>query len=572
MSKLFAFIAAFAAWTASSTGQQEYLSTIGEWNFYKVPTVGSMTNANVKATCEAAGMWNPCSSTGYGACSHGRTDCVAFDGGSASCRTLNVISDRLCGTVEAHTCEPLDDTFVYYPGWRSDDSAFGLDYDTGHWGMTGADYTDKYSLCASHQEFLTTWDGWSFFRIRALGSMSNANIQATCERAGMSYPCWYTGHGSCGSSSSYWRSNCIKFDHAGVNCQTSRFLSNQLCGSTTDYYCQPLNYTFVYYPAHSYSHGISYGSSSSLTGTSYNDMYALCAARQCQISPCLHGTCVHGLKNFTCLCDDDWTGEHCDKVIDSCASNPCMSGGTCTDEVGGYSCDCHLHTTGKNCETVLHIDKCYHFSNDSLPYQEASAVCNSIGGYLADIKDSGDQQLLASYIQLGHDVSTWTSTSTGVSPLGLCDCGDNSPLSATAPWMQKTDNIDICVLLDSSVGYMGTYQPCKEEHQYVCESNVTSCQQNVCQNGGICSSCFDDSTIICTCLQGYTGAHCETVNLCDPNPCPFDWTCESQEDGIFCAVPSAAKAISSGFCTASSCGPGWNCREEGSTGYSCIRG
>ncbi|KAI8481367.1 calcium ion binding [Branchiostoma belcheri] len=553
---------------------QVYLTTIGEWNFYKIPTSGPMTNANVRAACESAGLWNPCSDTGYGTCRHGRSDCVVFDGGSASCRTLNVISDRLCGNIEPQTCKPLDDTFVYSPGWQSDDSAFGVDYDTGHWGMTGADYTDKYALCVGHHEYLTTWDGWMFFKIRVLGRMSNANIQATCKRQGMSFPCWYTGHDPC-HSKSYWNSDCIMFDHAAsADCETTKYLSNKMCGTTVDYNCPALNHTFVYYPSNSYSNGIRYGSSGTLAGSSYNDMYALCAAKQCQTSPCVHGTCAHLLDGYTCLCDEEGSGDYCDAVIDSCSSNPCMSGGTCIDEVGGYTCVCHPHTTGRNCETVLHIDKCYHFSNDSLSYKDASAVCNSMGGHLADIKDSGEQQLLASYIQLGHGVSAWTSTSTSVSSFGTCDCGDGTNRqTGAAPWMQKTADIDICLLLDSSVGYMGTYQSCKEQHQYVCESNVTSCQPNVCQNGGICSSCFDNSTVFCTCPQGFIGTFCETVNQCDPNPCPFDWTCSlSQSGGIHCTVPDGVRASSSGFCTASSCGAGWSCVEDGPTGYSCIRG
>ncbi|XP_019619024.1 PREDICTED: cubilin-like [Branchiostoma belcheri] len=553
---------------------QVYLTTIGEWNFYKIPTSGPMTNANVRAACESAGLWNPCSDTGYGTCRHGRSDCVVFDGGSASCRTLNVISDRLCGNIEPQTCKPLDDTFVYSPGWQSDDSAFGVDYDTGHWGMTGADYTDKYALCVGHHEYLTTWDGWMFFKIRVLGRMSNANIQATCERLGMSFPCWYTGHDPC-HSKSYWNSDCIMFDHAAsADCETTKYLSNKMCGTTVDYNCPALNHTFVYYPSNSYSNGIRYGSSGTLAGSSYNDMYALCAAKQCQTSPCVHGTCAHLLDGYTCLCDEEGSGDYCDAVIDSCSSNPCMSGGTCIDEVGGYTCVCHPHTTGRNCETVLHIDKCYHFSNDSLSYKDASAVCNSMGGHLADIKDSGEQQLLASYIQLGHGVSAWTSTSTSVSSFGTCDCGDGTNRqTGAAPWMQKTADIDICLLLDSSVGYMATYQSCKEQHQYVCESNVTSCQPNVCQNGGICSSCFDNSTVFCTCPQGFIGTFCETVNQCDPNPCPFDWTCSlSQSGGIHCTVPDGIRASSLGFCSASSCGAGWSCVEDGPTGYTCIRG
>ncbi|KAI8495882.1 hypothetical protein Bbelb_262980 [Branchiostoma belcheri] len=189
---------------------------------------------------------------------------------------------------------------------------------------------------------------------------------------------------------------------------------------------------------------------------------------------------------------------------------------------------------------MLHNDKCYHLSDDTLCYKDASTACDSMGGNLADIKDSSEQQLLASYIQLGHNVSAWTSTSTSVSSFGTCDCGDSTNRqSAAAKWMQKSTDIDICLLLDSSVGYMGTYQSCKEQHQYVCESNVTSCQPNVCQNGGICSSCFDNSAVFCTCPQGFIGTFCETVNPCDPNPCSSGLTCVSQAHGFSCATVTA---------------------------------
>ncbi|XP_066285815.1 protein delta homolog 1-like [Branchiostoma lanceolatum] len=159
-----------------------------------------------------------------------------------------------------------------------------------------------------------------------------------------------------------------------------------------------------------------------------------------------------------------------------------------------------------------------------------------------------------------------------------CGFGVGSTLSATSSlWMYNNGaiNFDICVLLNSAVGYKGTYQRCEEQHNYICESTAGPCQPNACQNGGYCISCFGESSFFCICPQGYSGPFCETVDPCNPNPCPFDWTCSShggQAGGIHCSVPTGVKATRSGFCTTTSCGPGLICIEDGPIGYYCIRG
>ncbi|CAH1242137.1 NOTCH1 [Branchiostoma lanceolatum] len=397
--------------------------------------------------------------------------------------------------------------------------------------------------------------------------MTSDNVMSTCQRAGMDLPCYYTGGGSCVSS--YWNSNCISFDRAYPECRTASYLSYILCGthSPSSSNCPILNGIVVYRGS----------STSTITYTSSNyDQDALCAAPQCQNSQCLNGKCVvYGFNSQVCWCDDGWTGVNCDAaVVGSCSSSPCKSGGTCQDDVNGYTCVCPPNATGRNCETVLHADTCYWFSDDSLSNQEASSACDNMGGHLASIQETAQQQLLANSMNPGGVESYWTANK--ISPLS---CGAvaaaGSSLSGTkaATWMHNNGDVDfdICVLLDSTVGYMGTYQSCNEQHNYICETNVSPCQSHVCQNGGNCYSCYGDSNTFCICPQGYSGTLCETVNLCDSNPCPFDWTCVNQVGGIHCAVPTGMKAARSSFCTTTSCGPGWTCIEDGPAGYSCTR-
>ncbi|XP_035671881.1 fibropellin-3-like [Branchiostoma floridae] len=109
-----------------------------------------MTNANVKVTCEAAGMSYPCHYSGGDGCApHSWTsDCIVYDDAGAGCVTHWVLSANLCGDTDAKQCQPLDETFVYIPNWRSDDSACGVVQDT-LWCAYGADYRNMYAVCAA---------------------------------------------------------------------------------------------------------------------------------------------------------------------------------------------------------------------------------------------------------------------------------------------------------------------------------------------------------------------------------------------------------------------------------------
>ncbi|KAI8510807.1 hypothetical protein Bbelb_117230 [Branchiostoma belcheri] len=149
MWKILVFIAAVVVWPDSSQGQREYLTTVDGWNFYKVRAVGAMTNSKIKATCEASGMRYPCHYSGNNGCTRWwASDCITYDDAGVICHTPGVLSANLCGDTDHRYCQPLDDTFVYIPNWQSDDSAYGVDYDTHSYALHGANYNNMYALCA----------------------------------------------------------------------------------------------------------------------------------------------------------------------------------------------------------------------------------------------------------------------------------------------------------------------------------------------------------------------------------------------------------------------------------------
>ncbi|CAB63408.4 EGF-like domain-containing protein [Caenorhabditis elegans] len=93
--------------------------------------------------------------------------------------------------------------------------------------------------------------------------------------------------------------------------------------------------------------------------------------------PCNNGKCastIDGITtNYTCTCDDGWTGTNCDTMIDFCIPNPCSYNSTCKPKFKGYDCTCITGLTGVNCSTI--IDLC-------VPYKDSTGKwiktpCNS---------------------------------------------------------------------------------------------------------------------------------------------------------------------------------------------------
>lgn len=94
--------------------------------------------------------------------------------------------------------------------------------------------------------------------------------------------------------------------------------------------------------------------------------------------PCVNGKCettVDGITtNYTCTCDDGWTGANCETMIDFCTPDPCKYNSTCTPKFKGYDCTCLTGLTGANCSEI--IDLCVPYW-DNEAWKWIKSPCNS---------------------------------------------------------------------------------------------------------------------------------------------------------------------------------------------------
>ena len=70
----------------------------------------------------------------------------------------------------------------------------------------------------------------------------------------------------------------------------------------------------------------------------------------CAAGPCRNGgTCVDGLRSYSCQCPVGYKGANCELLINRCVGQPCRNGGTCVNTLTGYKCHCKPTYYGCRC-------------------------------------------------------------------------------------------------------------------------------------------------------------------------------------------------------------------------------
>lgn len=78
-------------------------------------------------------------------------------------------------------------------------------------------------------------------------------------------------------------------------------------------------------------------------------------ASACERKPCQNGgLCTEtgtGLGDYTCQCEEGFSGRNCEIEADLCqVIQPCQNGGTCVGTFNAYRCNCPMGFAGTNCE------------------------------------------------------------------------------------------------------------------------------------------------------------------------------------------------------------------------------
>ncbi|XP_035674779.1 fibropellin-1-like, partial [Branchiostoma floridae] len=132
---------------------------------------------------------------------------------------------------------------------------------------------------------------------------------------------------------------------------------------------------------------------------------------------------------------------------------------------------------------------------------------------------------------------------------------------------------DLCFILDSSDNYKAKKGPCTEQHNYVCHSALKPCEPNVCQNGGNCTSCFNETTTFCGCADGFGGKFCEiNIDDCGSNPCQHGGTCQDGVNSYSCSCPTVIGTDCESevdWCSLVQCPFGWVCQVSTSS-FQCV--
>ncbi|KAB0799990.1 hypothetical protein PPYR_07870 [Photinus pyralis] len=215
-------------------------------------------------------------------------------------------------------------------------------------------------------------------------------------------------------------------------------------------------------------------------------------------SVCNTGKCVEEDSfYYSCSCDNQYIGSHCETKVSKCASNPCLNDGICTPtSEDAFNCQCKEGYSGEICEEVE--DRCSK---------------NCLNGGKCDKNDDDVEMCVCLEGFAGSFCETkWSYCSTGICEHGTC--------------REDTQGYR-CLCRD---GYMGK------------RCNILPCDYKPCANHSVCMNLnvanATRASYRCECPKNYEGPTCSTlINYCASNHCLNNGKCTNSEEGPFCNCP-----------------------------------
>ncbi|XP_067115231.1 protein jagged-1b-like isoform X2 [Osmerus mordax] len=215
----------------------------------------------------------------------------------------------------------------------------------------------------------------------------------------------------------------------------------------------------------------------------------------CESGPCQNGgTCIDKVSLYQCICAEGWEGPNCENNIDDCSKSPCHNCGTCRDLVNDFYCECQNGWKGKTCH-----------SRES---QCDEVTCNN-GGTCYDEGDAFKCMCAA-----GWEGAT-------------CNIAKNSSCLPS-----PCENGGTCVVKRDSFTCV-----CKEGWEgLTCKQNSNDCNPHPCYNSGTCVD--GDNWYRCECAPGFAGPDCRiNINECQSSPCAYGSTCVDEINAYRCLCP-----------------------------------
>uniref|UniRef100_A0AAQ5X8T1 Delta-like protein n=1 Tax=Amphiprion ocellaris TaxID=80972 RepID=A0AAQ5X8T1_AMPOC len=238
-----------------------------------------------------------------------------------------------------------------------------------------------------------------------------------------------------------------------------------------------------------------------------------------------HGQCrSHSGGQFSCECEEGFTGTYCHENINDCESAPCLNGGTCIDKVSQYKCVCAEGFDGPTCQH--NIDDC-----SSSPCQNRGVCRDLVSDYYCECSNGWKGKTCHSR-ESQCDEATCNNG-------GTCyDEGDTFKCVCVAGWEGSS-----CSIAKNSSCLPS---PCENGGTCVVDRDSFSCFCKEGWEGATCShsdynsgTCVDgDNWYRCECAPGFAGPDCRiNINECQSSPCGFGSTCVDQINGYHCICP-----------------------------------